>query len=168
MLIMVLLIVSCYNNSYIKFGDYDKNIANQEFEKVLNALVKENAEMLKLLFSQETLNTEKEFDNSVEQLFNYFDGEIKSYEDWGGPYVSTVKDDGDVIQIMKSTYDLKTSTCDYRICITYVYKDSTNTNNIGIKSLYIIKAEDDLNLQYAYWGDGIDAPGIHIGVPNIE
>ena len=52
----------------------------------------------------------------------------------------------------------------YRIAIQSFTVDTANPNNVGIWSLYIIKAEDDEDPYSAYRGDGKYTPGIHINI----
>ena len=37
---------------------------------------------------------------------------------------------------------------------------------MSIKLFVRIAFRDDLDLNYAYWGDGLFEPGIHVAVPN--
>ena len=54
----------------------------------------------------------------------------------------------------------------YRIAIQDCVIDETNSANVGIWSLYIIKMEDDTDPSFAYWGDGKNTPGININIKN--
>ena len=78
------------------------------------------------------------------------------------------KENDEILQIMDSTYDVKTTKSEYRITIQYVVKDTANNDNVGIHSLYIIKTAEDITSQSAYWGDGKHTPGINIGIKNAE
>ncbi len=148
--------------------DNDRKIANEVFDRTIDSIQFENADILISLFSNEISRSVESIDQSISDLFDYFDGEVYSYDDWGGPCVSTLKEHNSTKQIMELTYDIKTTECEYRLAVQYVSKDTGNSDNIGIQSLYIIKKEDDVFQEYAYWGDGLFAPGIHIGIPNIE
>ena len=97
-------------------------------------------------------------------LFDYYRGEFVSYDDWGGPGVEQSVDNGRKKKEMYSTYDIKTSEQMYRIAIQSFTVDTANPNNVGIWSLYIIKAEDDEDPYSAYRGDGKYTPGIHINI----
>lgn len=148
--------------------DNDQKIANEKFEEILEAIKLENHEMLISLFAKETLDSVTGFNQTITELFDYYNGEVELYDDWGGPYVETSKESDEIIQIMVSTYDVKTTEGEYRFAVKYVHKDTTNIDNIGVQSLYIIKKEDDTHLEYAYWGDGKNTPGINIAIPNAE
>jgi flavodoxin len=140
--------------------------APQRVTEIIEAIQIKDKDKLTSLFSQESLNYAQSFDESINELFDYFDGEVVSYDDGGGPYVETTKDYNQILQIMESSYDVKTTECEYRIAIKNIVQNSTNAHSVGVQSLYIIKSEDDVNRQYAYWGDGAFTPGINIGIPN--
>ena len=148
--------------------DRDQKIANDKFEKILESIQSKNEDMMISVFSKESLKKIGSLDESVNALFDYFNGTVESYDDWVGPFVETTKENDQTIQIMEATYDVKTTECTYRFAIRYLSEDTENANNIGVQSLYVIKMEDDIGPEYAYWGDGKFTSGIHIGVPNIE
>lgn len=148
--------------------DKDQRKVNQKFEEVLTALQTQDSSTLRLLFSEESLQKAEAFDETVPELFVYFEGSVESVNDWGACYVETSKEDNQIVQSMEATYDVKTTKGDFRFAVRYVAQDTVNPNNVGIHSLYIVKAQDDSSLEYAYWGDGKFTPGIHIGIPNAE
>ena len=164
-LLLVLFSCSCSWNRGIIMHD-DRSIANEEFEKILQAVQIGDSDMLIELFSQKSIQNLKEFDKCVDELFEYFEGEVESYNDWGGPYVETIRENNQIFQLMESSYDVKTSECEYRFAVTYVVEDTNDSSNVGIQSIYVINSEYDTDLQYAYWGDGKNTPGINIGIPN--
>lgn len=62
------------------------------------------------------------------------------------------------------SYDVTTSVEIYRMAFVWCAKDTSDDNNVGIESYYILKASDDPNYpQYSYGGDGAWTPGINIG-----
>lgn len=162
------ILCSCSLGGNAVMTDNDQRIANEKFEEILEVIQSENKERLRTLFSKESLKEAKAFDASVNELFDYFNGKVKLYDDWGGPFVETIQEDDCILQMMESTYDVETTECEYRFAIRYIIRDTTNINNVGIQSLYIIKLEDDSNPQYAYWGDGKNTPGININIKNVE
>ena len=154
----------CYQffKENIEMVDNDQQIANKNFEKFLDALQSEDEKILLSLFSDKV--AEESLHNKVDDLFSYYDGEILNYDDLGALGVSTDSDGEYVYQSMDSTYDVKTTIDEYRFAVRYISKDSKNPNNIGIESLYIIRLKDDINPDFAYWGDGKYTPGINIGI----
>ena len=61
-----------------------------------------------------------------------------------------------------STYDVETTQDQYRFAMELILRDSADVANVGIRSLYVIRLEDDPEPQFAYRGDGEDTPGINI------
>lgn len=147
------------------FATNDKKVANEVFEKVIEAIQNQDSTTLKSLFSDKALKEAQNVDESIDELFEYFQGEMLSYNDWGGPGVESGKNDdgtGRYWKRLNSTYDVKTSQDEYRFAMEYISKDTADADNVGIRSLYVIKLEDDTDPQFAYRGDGKDTPGINI------
>lgn len=159
---------SCSWRENGKKVDNDRKIANQQLDNVVEAIRQQDTDALTVLFSGTALKKASGFGEAATELFGYFEGELVSYDDWAGPYVSTEREWNYVLQIMESTYDVKTTECDYRIAIRYVAQDTSNKQNVGIESLYIIRSDKDEDLSLAYYGDGKFTPGINIGIPNCK
>ncbi|MBO5321264.1 MAG: DUF5104 domain-containing protein [Clostridia bacterium] len=167
-LISAIVLSSCSGGEGNLSLDKDFSVAKEKNEIILEALESQSNELLTMQFSTEYVNNTSGFSATVEELFDYFNGEVLSYNDWGGPLVETTKENDQVFQTMEATLDVQTTECEYRLAIKYVTKDTSNPKNVGVHSLYVIKANDDICLEYAYWGDGKFTPGINIGIPNIE
>lgn len=148
----------------------DNKIANERFEKIIEAIQNQNSTALKSLFSDKVLKEAQNMDETINELFDYFQGEMLSYNDWGGAGVdSGMNDDGSgrYWKRLNSTYDVETSQGKYRFAMEFISMDTADADNGGIRSLYIIKLEDDTDPQFAYRGDGKDTPGININKKNI-
>lgn len=161
-----MLLCSCKSGGKSVIVDNDHQKAQQTIEMLLETIQNKDASKLKTLFSKNILNQLKLFDESVNKLFNYFNGSIELFDDGAGPFVETTKDDNFVFQIMESSFIVKTDVCEYRFAMRYITEG--NTDDIGIVSLYVIKSADDKNSDYVYWGDGKFTPGIHIGIANND
>ena len=61
-----------------------------------------------------------------------------------------------------ATYDVETTQDQYRFAMEFMLQDTADADNVGIRSLYVIRLADDPNPQRAYRGDGEDTPGINI------
>jgi hypothetical protein len=168
-IILSMFLCACSTGGDGVMLDADAKKANKQFEKVIEALESKDTAMLTSLFSLNSIQTLDNFDESIEQIMNYYVGEKVSYnKDGGAALVESSVEDGEYIQTMQSTYDLYTTKGAYRVAIKSVSKDTVDPNNIGIHSLYIIKMSDDTYPEYAYWGDALFTPGINIGIPNIK
>jgi len=167
-LISMMVLSSCSKGEGNLLLDKDFSAAKEKNETILGAIESQNQELLTSLFPTEYVNNTSGFNVTVEELFDYFNGEVLSYDDWGGPLVETTKENGQVFQTMDATLDVQTTECEYRLAIKYVTQDTFNPENEGVHSLYVIKAKEDTCLEYAYWGDGKFTYGINIGIPNTE
>jgi hypothetical protein len=56
-------------------GDEDK-AADDKMTQVLNAINNKNKESMRELFSEQALNESDDFDNSVDCLFEFFQGDV--------------------------------------------------------------------------------------------
>lgn len=146
--------------------DKDRRNANQKFQNILEAVQKRDDSTLRSLFSKESIQNTHNFDEKTGELFSYFQGDVESVNDWGGCYVETSKEDDNIYQVIEATYDVKTTEGVFRFAIQYISQDSSNPKNVGVNSLYVIRVEANEVLEYAYWGDGRFASGIHIDIPN--
>ncbi len=165
--IMCLFLAACsIADGGSMFFESDTKTANNYIEKVLNTIESKNYEQLESLFANNCLSEIESFDLSAEELFDYFDAEVISYDDWGGGEVDTIKEDDSIVKTFWSTLDVKTNKETYRIMMKYITQDTNDTDNIGLHSLYIIRAKDDFDISFAYWGDGNDTLGINIGIKN--
>ena len=143
--------------------DDGHSYANGQMEKVLKALQQKDKETLTDMFSKTAIAKEDDWEKSLDELFDYYQGEYISYDDWGGPGSGETVELDKIEKDIESTYDVKTSVGEYRFSL-FEYTENTFTEaNVGIMSLYIIKMEDDTDQKSAYWGDGKNTPGINIG-----
>jgi len=164
-----LLLSSCSfgeSDLWSRFNDNDQEIAASRLEKVLEAIKNEDTDGLKAMFSKNAIAQAENIDQSITDLFNYYQGDFVSYYDWLPGAQGGINDDGSGRnwKELESTYDVKTSSGEYRIAIYEFVQDTADKDNVGVWSLYIIKMEDDIDPKLAYVGDGKDTPGISIGL----
>lgn len=141
----------------------DESIANKQFEKLIDAIQTQDINTLKSLFSKNALKEAENLDESIRHLFDYLQGELVSYNNWGGPGVKAEMEYGDYQEVYDATYDFETAQDKYRLWMEIITVDTTDADNVGIRSLYIIRFEDDTRTDFAYRGDGEHTPGINIG-----
>ena len=145
------------------FARNDKQIANERFEALIDAIQTQDVNALKSLFSKNALKEAEILDESIRHLFDYFQGELVSYNNWGGPGVKAEMEYGDCQEVYDATYDFETTQDKYRLWMEIITVDTTDADKVGIRSLYIIRFEDDTRADFAYRGDGEHTPGINIG-----
>lgn len=169
--IITLILTSCSLGGSEMFRgifDDDQKISNDRMEKILLVLQEKDEDALRKMFSKNAITQAENFDGSIIELFDFFKGEFESYNDWSGPIVEEGRNDdgtGRNWKSTESTFDVITSEQKYRFAIKVFTKDTTEIDNIGIYSMYVIKMEDT-NEEFAYWGDNKWSPGINIGIKN--
>ena len=169
LLSITLSLTSCFmngSNIFARFFDTDRTTANKTFDSLIDAIKNKDKSALTSLFSKNAVEPITDFDTQVTALFDFYEGNVASYDDWAGPYVEHSWEDDQELKVMYSTYDIDTGEQIYRLAIRTVVIDTLSPDNVGIWSLYIIKMEDDPTPNYAYRGDGKDTPGINIGIKN--
>lgn len=164
---LIRLLTSCsIGNSNMRkmfFARNNNQIANEQLEALLEAIQSKNAQAVKELFSDNAWAESGNMEKSILVLFDYFQGELVSYKSWAGPSVHATKNHGEYWKSYDCTYDFETTQDKYRLAMEIITVDTTDADNIGIRSLYIIRFEDDTDQNCAYWGDGEHTPGINIG-----
>ena len=150
--------------------DNDRSKSDKRFEQILDAIKTKNESALERLFSKKAISEAKDMNGSINELFIFFQGDVVSYNDWGGVASFGGKNDdgtGRNWYSIQSTFDVKTSKEKYRFAIEEFTLDTADPNNVGILSLYIIKMKDDTDSQFAYHGDNKWTPGINFNIKNV-
>ena len=139
---------------------------SDKFEEVFFALKEKDEDSLKSLFSQNTVESDPEFDEKISELVEFIKGTPVSYDkDDCTEYSHTEKDDGKYSEGYGCSYDIETTEDTYRIAFFYYSQNTFDPKEIGIISFHIIRGADDPNYpMYIYWGDGTWNPGIHFNV----
>ena len=158
------------SNLWDRFNDNDQKISDKKMEQILDAIINRDKSTMEKLFSKKSIAEVKDLDGSISKLFDYFQGNFISYNDWNAVNADGGINDpgtGRSWKCLYSTFDVKTTKITYRFAIKEFIQDTANSDNVGICSLYIIKMEDDTDKQFAYRGDGKDTPGINFNVKNV-
>jgi hypothetical protein len=150
-----------------RYFDDDEKIANAQMDGILEAIQKHDAKTIKSFFSARSRKESKNLDRAIRELFDFYQGDFVSYDNWGGGFGGDVWENGQHQKELKSSYDVETTSQKYRFSIHLYVIDDFDPKNEGIWSLYIIKMEDDTDPSYAYGGDGEDTPGINFNVKNV-
>ena len=148
------------------YNNNDHEVANSKFEEVLSAIQNKDKEHLKSLFAKNALLKVENFDDCAEKLFDYYDGNYTSYDDWGAILSSGEIKYGNKITELCPTYDIITDKGNYRATMKLISVDTNDSDNVGVWSIYFIKSENDDDLSRAYWGDTKNTPGINLDIKN--
>lgn len=166
LLIFVSLLICLFSFACDGSNLSDKQMATQKFELLFDALKTRNKEGVSTLFSQQVKNDLTSFYSSVEELFDYVEGDIISFNDSGALSATGLKEDGYVERSLTASYEVITSVDTYKMSFLYITENDKFPEKTGINSLYVIRASEDYTDIGTYWGDGNDTPGIHVKVKN--
>ncbi len=145
------------------FAVSDDKDADNKLESFVECLNKEDRVGIKSLFAKSKIADLTNFDESIEELFQYYNGKFVSITRYSTG-VEKDKHSGNERKWYNMSYDITTSVEIYRMAFIWCVKDTSDDNNVGIESYYILKADDDPNYpQYSYGGDGAWTSGINIG-----
>ncbi len=169
LIIMTLLLTSCSSGDSNMVRDLfkknERETANERFEALIGAIQNQDRVALKAFFSEKSLKESQNIEETITALFDYFRGDMLSYNDWGGlGSIGGMNEDGTgrYWKCLYATYDVETTQDKYRFAMEYMLLDTADADNVGIRSLYIIRLADDTDPQFAYRGDEKYTPGINI------
>ncbi len=140
----------------------DDEIVEEKIQNLIQNLEENNKDGIKELFAKTKIDNIDNFDETIDQLLEYYDGTYESKKN--GSHGKFRDKDGNfsTTWFLPST-DVETSVDTYRIAFYYCTEYTTDEDSIGIWSLYIIKMSEDSTPDNSYGGDGLWTPGIHIG-----
>ncbi|MDR3293763.1 MAG: DUF5104 domain-containing protein [Clostridiales bacterium] len=159
------LIVSFITSMFLLnscFIDTDTSIAKGKRDQLISALQNKDHAAIKALFASNKIADIENFDESIDELLAYYEGDYVS-QTGGGPATLSGKDGRLVYKYYLMSNDITTTVRVYRIALKWYITDTANAGNVGIWQLFILKKEDDPNQEYSYGGDGTISPGIYIG-----
>ena len=167
---MGLVVVMCFCTSctrkfplnrripFMLYND-DSTVAAKRFEQILTAIESKDKDSLKAMFSEQALGESKTIDEDIDYLFSFFQGDVVSCEQEGGPITSLRIDYGSKTKEMKSWFVIKTTAQKYLAFILDYTENTVYPENEGIYALRIIKAENEAT-EFGYWQD-MNIPGIY-------
>ena len=145
-----------------RFYDTNSEQADEVFQTIISAIESQDTDTMKALFSDYALGAADDLDGQITALLEFYEGEMTAFERFG-PGTRTSKNDGEYYKVIRASYDVTTTAGYYRMAIKFCTVDTANPENVGLCSVYFIKAEDS-DLNFAYWGGVCDEaiPGITI------
>jgi hypothetical protein len=141
----------------------DAAIAKENVELLIGKIIGKDNEAVKTLFANNKVKNIEGFDESIDSLMAYYEGDYVSYINQG-LMTGADKDNGVSHKYYQMSCDITTTIRVYRMALKWYVKDTADAGNAGIWSLYIIKMEDDTEPEFAYVGDGEWKNGIHIAI----
>ena len=140
----------------------EEEIVDEMVTELITSLDSKDKDKIKLLLANGKINDINNFDQSIDELLNYYDGTYVSKAD-GGKGKDRDKHHDYQASWYNLSYDVTTTCAVYRIAVYWCTEYTTDSDMIGIWSFYIIKMSEDSTPEYSYRGDGLWTPGINIG-----
>ena len=158
--VLLIFLCSCsWEYRTVKY-DTDRSIIVNKFNEVLSAIENKNKEDLISLFSKNSLKNAISIEQSIDELFEYFNGDVIHCSKPDAGSVEGSINNKKTIKVLKYFFDVKTTEDDYRFHIVHCSEDYKTADNVGVYSIYVIKEED--NIAGYYYEDNI--PGITIDI----
>jgi hypothetical protein len=138
--------------------DDDETKANERLEQVIEAIKNKDKDVLKSLFSQKALSEVDDFDSSVNDLLDFFQGDVESWKKSSGPTVFESNDHGHVKKEVSTYYYVNTDKQKYFFLLRDYPVDTDQPDNVGLYLLLVVKSEDrekvyDSDQKILYDGD---------------
>lgn len=125
---------------------------------IVSALEERDSTALKTLFSQKALD-EADWDDDVDSLFDFFDGNIIAWEQNDGSSGDTVVADGKKTVMLRYGFDVTTDTDKYCFFVIDYAEDTIDSSNKGLYMLEVCK--ESYGGKWDAWQDRMKA-GISI------
>lgn len=130
-------------------------------DMTMNILQSGNVENVKTLFAPKVINDNPTFNESVENFFSYYSAEYTACTEIASDTDIQLDADGNMTKRFRMfSYSIDTDKGKYSVAVQYCDKDTENSNNIGLHSIYI--RQDENFTTNPFWGDGMWFDGINI------
>ena len=113
------------------------DVANQ----IVNAIKKEDPEMIKSLFSKETIEKNNNLDDEISDLFGFINGNIVSFDSLGYSSEESISY-GERIMLLCYNLMISTDTHEYEMVVLDYLNEDTNADKIGIQSILVCYSGD--------------------------
>lgn len=140
-----------------RLSDTDERVSDQRFESILDALKRQDKSAIKSMFSKQALTEAVDFDVHLDYLFEFFQGEVLS---WNGPFGTTYKTGEDEHgKKICAWYQVDTDKHPYLFIFIDCPVDTKDSNHVGLYALRVIREEDEYTEFTSF--DDIEIPGIY-------
>jgi hypothetical protein len=172
LVLIVLSLSSCVGGSRTEMLNKasDEEIAEEKLIKIIDYIENKDEEGLKSMFSKRALDESGDFSENADLLFDFFKGEVISWEKSSGPHVSKSTNYGEVIKEVDSYYFVETDKERYFFLINDFQVDDSNADNEGVNMLLVVLAQNRLDIyeednEILYKdGEAITPPGIYLPI----
>lgn len=161
-IVLVLVFSSCTEGvtTVSFFRDKNNDLADARMEQLFYAIKKQDKDSIKALFSKKARTETKNIDADVNHLLSFVQGDVISWVQDDSPMVFDSVEGGSTTKQLVTWYKVDTDEQNYLFFLVDYPIDTINSDNAGLYSLRIIRAEDENKLT-GTWEDWV-IPGIYI------
>lgn len=160
----ILILCSAFMIGGCLFTGFDSDAAREDLESLIKCMENDDHDGVKNLFAANRISDIEGFDEDIDELLLYFDGEFVSHN-----FDLPSTDDDIDGKLRRKWYiisaDIVTTTGKYFLCSYWCEKDTSDKNNVGVWSIFIFNHNDNPDKDYSFypgsWGDKV-MDGIHI------
>lgn len=134
-LFTVLPMTACIHND-------DAHFTLENTKTLINYMENNDKESIKNMFAPNIIEQVDTLDEQIEDLCEYWQGNFVSLSA-GGVGGTGLREYGTIIDIVYSSYEIKTTENNYLIATYWYRRDNTDENNVGIWYLWVDSYADD-------------------------
>lgn len=127
-------------------NDDDRKTADYMFDQIIDCINSKNVSILHDLFSDEALKEIENFDKSANDLFEFIDGEVISWEALEGTGTTDLYEYGKQTKEMWPSFYISTEKQKYYVVLRYFPIDSITPENEGLYMILIVKDKNRMDV----------------------
>lgn len=167
--VLCVCLCGCKNTDPRRDDERYKNDCEEMFEKVLAALDEEDADALKGLVSDNTVEHVEDLDEWIDELMEFYEGRSEEYQCSGGV------EKGMITSFYEKEFIVTTDEDVYCISLGYMSHDPEFekehpheiSKNVGINSMIILKKDLKDEIGFTQWADGEGDFSIYYTVDDV-
>ena len=136
----------------------DDHRADERMEQIISAVKNNDREALRSVFSKKALKEADNFEDGIDYLFNFLQGDISSWERDGLSCSESISY-GKKSKLLRFGFTVKTDIDNYLLFVMDYNVDTINADNEGVYTLEITRLADRDNIKRS-WQERLVA-GIH-------
>ena len=175
-LVLAMLFVLTTGSScsgFFSISSSSEDIAEKRMRSLLDALERGDKEHVQDMFAKTAVQKAENFEEQLENLFDFFKGDIQHWEISGGVSDEETFDFGRSVREIWGKCLVTTENGEYTLRFRECVSDSFIWSNVGIQSLRVFPTEDELFYTEEYdpiykpWGTPGAPPDKPLDVPGI-
>ena len=120
----------------------ERELTNNQTVQILLAIENKDKDSIRQMFSKSAVSESENFDGDIEKLFEYFRGELISFNK-DGTYVPYMESGGEgTMKLVDYQNVVRTSEDTYLLTTRYYIADTVIPDNVGIYSFNILNLEE--------------------------